>query len=330
MSISFQITQSIQNRSLKIGILYGKFEALSRHADIQKKTSEYLLLMSNVAAITIDKSLPQRFSLVPPGGRARELQKMVGSDIYQEYLQYSELKNLLHNYDIQQLSIQKIQNLHQKILPKSTNIFRKRGRLLSKFVTENGVLKEMSMEVKTTPGQIIPKLHDFLVWFHSNRNTGNPLIIAAISHLIIIGIHPFDDGNGRLARIIEQMALHANKIFSTHFIFTEPYFLQNFERYYDLIESTIQSQNYTEWIEFYTEAVLTSLLEAAKVVHTLSFGAIDLENNAFIDLNELEQKVIQLTRIKGKSITDIAKELGYSRQNIYRVLAEIQRKGLTL
>ena len=44
-------------------------------------------------------------------------------------------------------------------------------------------------------------------WFASARQTLDPLLVAGLAHLWFVTIHPFDDGNGRIARAIADMAL---------------------------------------------------------------------------------------------------------------------------
>ncbi len=46
----------------------------------------------------------------------------------------------------------------------------------------------------------------FLDWFNANEDI-DPVIKAALAHLWFVTIHPFDDGNGRIARAIADMAL---------------------------------------------------------------------------------------------------------------------------
>ncbi len=57
------------------------------------------------------------------------------------------------------------------------------------------------------PAEKLPEyINDFLEWLDTDNNV-NPLIKAAIAHLWFITLHPFDDGNGRIARAITELML---------------------------------------------------------------------------------------------------------------------------
>ncbi len=327
-SISYTISHSVQSRTLKIGVLYGKMVSLIRYQQLFKRVLGYISLKNGLAAVTIDKQIPQRitpFQVL----KSQELVSLVGEDAYAHYLTFEKGCQFGVPQNLEHINIQWFKQLHSFLCPNVRGDFRDEKRLLTKSITQNGILKDITFEVKTTPEQILPKLHDFLRWFHSYRKGGNPIVLAAISHVKLVEIHPFLDGNGRVARVFEQMALAANDVFQEPLIFTGVYFLENIERYYDLIESSLETRDYTQWIEFYSEAILASLIEVADVFKQLSFGAVDVENNIVVDLSDLESKVLQCIHIKNiKSSSEIAKKLGYSRQNIYRVIVELTKKGL--
>lgn len=55
--------------------------------------------------------------------------------------------------------------------------------------------------------QIKNEMDEFIAWFNSKTNKQDGLIRAAMAHLWFITIHPFEDGNGRVARAITDLAL---------------------------------------------------------------------------------------------------------------------------
>lgn len=60
-----------------------------------------------------------------------------------------------------------------------------------------------------TPEETHAKMHDLLVWYNTKKEdkTTNPILLAAEFHYKFIRIHPFDDGNGRTARILMNFIL---------------------------------------------------------------------------------------------------------------------------
>ena len=55
-------------------------------------------------------------------------------------------------------------------------------------------------------GRLEEEMERFLVWFNRSPDM-DPVLRAAVAHLRFVTIHPFDDGNGRIARAISEMAL---------------------------------------------------------------------------------------------------------------------------
>lgn len=89
----------------------------------------------------------------------------------------------------------------------------------TKKLVEVGKYKSTPNHVLTTTGEIFyfatpeetpAKMNDLLKWYHSMLPDTNPVIMAAAFHYRFVCIHPFDDGNGRLARILMNFILMKN------------------------------------------------------------------------------------------------------------------------
>ena len=60
----------------------------------------------------------------------------------------------------------------------------------------------------TPPDQVKPAMSDLMDWYRRNENEGgHPIVMAATFHYRFVRIHPFDDGNGRMARLLMNMIL---------------------------------------------------------------------------------------------------------------------------
>lgn len=66
-------------------------------------------------------------------------------------------------------------------------------------------------------GRLDTEMKSFLEWFNAEENI-DPVIKAALAHLWFVTIHPFDDGNGRIARAIADMSLARSE--TAHSAFT--------------------------------------------------------------------------------------------------------------
>ena len=62
-----------------------------------------------------------------------------------------------------------------------------------------------------SPVEIGPELRDFFKWYEKNKDKLHPVVFAALSHLKLVTIHPFGDGNGRITRLIMNLVLNNYK-----------------------------------------------------------------------------------------------------------------------
>ena len=111
-----------------------------------------------------------------------------------------------------------IRNLHRILLkePYETDAATPDGRLVGRTISI-GDYKTMPNNVKTSTGETIfftppeqvkPSMSDLIDWYRSKEHEGeHPIIIAATFHYRFVRIHPFDDGNGRMARLLLNMIL---------------------------------------------------------------------------------------------------------------------------
>jgi Fic family protein len=112
---------------------------------------------------------------------------------------------------------------------------------------------------------VVETLMDELVEWLRRRDRTPPLIRSALLHLNIIGIHPFNDGNGRTARILAAMELVRDGIRSPELISIEAYLRRNRDEYVDALRTTLgpsydpDNHPVTEWLDYYTRISLDRL-----------------------------------------------------------------------
>ncbi len=58
------------------------------------------------------------------------------------------------------------------------------------------------------PAEIYPLIREFFKWYNKNKNKMHPVAIAGLVHLKFVTVHPFADGNGRIARIMQNFVLN--------------------------------------------------------------------------------------------------------------------------
>ncbi|MDQ1089831.1 Fic family protein [Siphonobacter sp. SORGH_AS_1065] len=118
------------------------------------------------------------------------------------------------------------------------------------------------------------EMEQFLDWFNREEPI-DPVIKAAIAHLWFVTIHPFDDGNGRIARTIADLQLSRADESVQRFYSMSAQIRKERNRYYEILEKTQKGDlNVTEWLEWFmqcldraivaTDEVLSSVLTKAK------------------------------------------------------------------
>jgi len=99
------------------------------------------------------------------------------------------------------------------------------------------------------------EMERFLGWFESNEQQ-DPLLKTAIAHLWFVTIHPFEDGNGRIARTIAEMCLARSDGSAQRFYSMSSQILEERKSYYEILEKTQSgSLDFTEWLRWFLECL---------------------------------------------------------------------------
>jgi Fic family protein len=138
------------------------------------------------------------------------------------------------------------------------------------------------------------EMDQFITWFNEVHHPKNksilPLVKAGITHLYFVCIHPFEDGNGRIARALAEksIALSANQptlISLSHAIEAHK------KKYYTSLEDNNTSLEITDWLLYFSETILEAQQNTLKRIDFI------VEKTKFFDrfsnqLNTRQQKVI--------------------------------------
>ncbi len=78
-------------------------------------------------------------------------------------------------------------------------------------IREHQVAISGSRFVPPAPVEVYPLLREFFRWYDRAKGTTHPVELAALVHLKFVSVHPFSDGNGRVARLLMNFVLHRRK-----------------------------------------------------------------------------------------------------------------------
>jgi Fic family protein len=173
----------------------------------------------------------------------------------------------------------------------------------------------------------------FLAWFNGSEEI-EPLIKAGLAHLYFVTIHPFEDGNGRIARAITEMCLARLENSAQRFYSMSSQIREERRGYYEILESTQKSKmDVTDWLIWF----LRCLGHAIEKANALT-GSV-LEKDAFwrrlkeksIGVSDRQKKVVNLLldAFEGKLTTDKwAKLTKSSHDTALRDIQDLIAKGI--
>jgi len=136
------------------------------------------------------------------------------------------------------------------------------------------------------------EMKDYRDWFNKNSDM-DAVLKAALAHMWFVTIHPFDDGNGRIARAIADMALARSEQSPQRFYSMSAQIRDERNAYYDLLEKTQKgSLDVTAWMEWFLSCLSRAIDGAqttlAAVLHKARFG----EAIASFPINERQRVII--------------------------------------
>ena len=103
--------------------------------------------------------------------------------------------------------------------------------------------------------RLADEMHAFLAWLESPTDH-DAVIKAALAHLWFVTIHPFDDGNGRIARAIADMALARSEGSPQRFYSMSAEIRQRRKGYYDILEKTQKGDmDITSWLAWFLDCL---------------------------------------------------------------------------
>lgn len=136
------------------------------------------------------------------------------------------------------------------------------------------------------------QMQDFLSWFNAPIEMDN-ILKAAISHIWFISIHPFDDGNGRIARAISDLCLARSEQSSNRFYSMSSQIQKQRNAYYDILEKTQKaSMEITEWMVWFLECLTQAIQGAESTLSAILFKARFWEQAKHLALNKRQKLVL--------------------------------------
>ena len=134
----------------------------------------------------------------------------------------------------------------------------------------------------------------FLDWFNLDQNT-DLVLKAAVAHLWFVTVHPFEDGNGRIARALSDMLLARSDEQFFRFYSMSSQIRKERTSYYDILEKTQKGTlDISNWLSWFLNCLLLAIEGSEKILEKTSFKHFFWLKHAKTPLNERQNKLINL------------------------------------
>lgn len=193
--------------------------------------------------------------------RDRDIQEVIN---YRKAMEFINDKGLIINDEL-------IKKLHKitvnKILPsEKCGEYRK-----TQVVIKNNQTGEVSF--RPPQAELISRqIKDLLAFIESSQSQDiHPVLKSGIVHYELVRIHPFLDGNGRVARALSTLILFLEGYDIRKFFSLEEYFDKNAQEYYSALQSVAKDNgDLTKWLEYFTQGLAIELSKIKEKVEKIS------------------------------------------------------------
>lgn len=189
--------------------------------------------------------------------------------------------------------------------------------------------------------KLATEMRHFLSWWHDGGGTIEGVIRAALVHLRFVTIHPFDDGNGRIARALTDMALAQDDKQRIRYYSLSTQVMAEREGYYDILEKTQKgSGDVTDWLIWFLGCFARAIEKSEDIMNGVFAKSQFWQQHAQAPLSERQKKVINrlldvgaegfeggLTTQKYASITHCSRATAFRELDQLLELGMVRRVG---
>ena len=195
----------------------------------------------------------------------------------------------------------------------------------------SGPIGRQKVHYQAPPADRLPdEVARFLKWFETPGDI-DPLLFAGLAHMWFVTIHPFDDGNGRIARAIADMALARSEGSAQRFYSMSAQIRLERKAYYDTLESTQKSSlDITAWQDWFLNCLARAIDGAQGTLSVVMNKARFWKQFAKEPLNARQIRVLNrlMDGFEGKLTTSKwAKLAKCSQDTAYRDILDLIERG---
>lgn len=187
--------------------------------------------------------------------------------------------------------------------------------------------------IAPSPERVEEEMQRFLDWFDADEPVSS-IIRSAIAHFWFVTIHPFEDGNGRLARILSDMLLARGEKSEFRFYNVSSQINKDKKHYYDVLERMQHGDgDLTEWLVWYMQKLVEALDEAETIVTTILNKSFFWQKASSVPMTERQTQMLNLfldgyeAKITSKTWATLAK---CSKDTAIRDIQDLMAKNILI
>ena len=202
----------------------------------------------------------------------------------------------------------------------------------------SGPIGQEKVHFEAPPTKKLDKEMQIFISWINEKSQLDGIIRAGIAHIWFVTIHPFDDGNGRIARTLTEMFLARDENNPKRFYSLSSQIMAERNEYYEVLKATQSGTgDITEWLKWFLKCMNRAILNSNILLNKIMIKARVWQGFAQIRLNERQIKVINRLLdagaggfdggLKNKKYMGIAHT---SRATAQRELADLVNKGILI
>ncbi len=200
----------------------------------------------------------------------------------------------------------------------------------------SGPVGREKIHFEAPPGKRIEKeMRQFLSWWESSLKSEDGLLRAAMVHFYFVTIHPFEDGNGRIARALTDMALAQDEKLGTRYYSLSSQIMEERDEYYRVLEECSKGNDITGWLAWFLGCYARAVEGTEKIIANVLAKAEFWQKRENLEINERQRKVVNRLLDVGKGgfqgglttrkYVSMAK---VSRATAFREISDLLEKGI--
>jgi Fic family protein len=159
----------------------------------------------------------------------------------------------------------------------------------------SGPVGKEKVHFEAPPGEgVDAEMKQFLRWWEESRKNTDGILRAGLAHFYFVTVHPFEDGNGRIARALTDMALAQDEKLNIRYYSLSSQIMEERNGYYDILEKCSKSDrvDVTQWLVWFLECFERAIQRSDKIIGRVLAKADFWQEHAQDQLNDRQKKAL--------------------------------------